>query len=299
MDRLDAMAVLLKVVEEGSLSAGARRLNTSLPTISRKVAELERYLGTQLLIRTARRVELTEAGEVYVQASRRIMEQVEEAERTAAGEYVAPRGELTVTAPVMFGRKHVLPVASDFLEAHPDITLKLYLADKNVSIAEEHVHVAVRIGELTDNSFMATRVASVTRTVCASPAYLERFGRPSTPDQLEGHATVVIGGFAEAQRWTFEHDGATIPIDLRPRVTVNTPEAALDATLAGLGIGRLLSYQAVDEIRAGLLTPLLQEFAPPAMPVSLVYPSQGMLPAKVRAFLNWMAPRLRARLTNI
>ena len=296
MDRLDAMSVLVTVVEEGSLSAGARKLNTSLPTISRKVSELERHLGTQLLIRTARRVQLTEAGEAFVLAARRIIEQLEEAERTAAGEYVSPRGELTVTAPIMFGRKHLLPVVSEFLSTHPDIRLKLYLSDSNISIAEEHVHVALRIGELSDNSMIATRIASIDRVLCASPDYLGRNGRPTCPEELADHATIVIGGFADAQRWTFWRGKEPMPVDVVPRVTVNLAEAALDAALSGLGIARLLSYQIVDEIRSGQLIPLLEEFAPPQSPVSLVYLPQGILPAKVRAFLNWTAPRLRARL---
>lgn len=296
MDRLDAMSVLVTVVEEGSLSAGARKLNTSLPTISRKVSELERHLGTQLLIRTARRVQLTEAGEAFVLAARRIIEQLEEAERTAAGEYLAPRGELTVTAPIMFGRKHLLPVVSEFLSTHPDIRLKLYLSDSNISIAEEHVHVALRIGELSDNSMIATRIASIDRVLCASPDYLSRNGGPACPEDLADHATIVIGGFADAQRWTFWRGKEPMPVDVVPRVTVNLAEAALDAALSGLGIARLLSYQIVDEIRSGQLIPLLEEFAPPQSPVSLVYLPQGILPAKVRAFLNWTAPRLRARL---
>lgn len=298
MDLFEAMSVLLKVVDEGSLSAAARKLNSSLPTVSRKVSDLEQNIGTQLLIRTARRVELTEAGEGYVQASRAILERVQEAHRAAAGEYTAPRGELTVTAPIMFGRKHLLPVVADFLAAHPDITLCLNLADRNIGIAEEHVHVAVRIGELTDNSFMATRVASVGRVVCASPAYLARIGEPSEPGDLAGHDVITIGGFAESQVWTFFDKGRAVPVELKPRVVVNMPEAALDAALEGLGVARLLSYQVRDEIACGKLVPLLGDFAPPPMPVSLVYPSQGLLPAKVRAFLNWAAPRLRARMVQ-
>jgi DNA-binding transcriptional LysR family regulator len=296
MDRLEAMSVLLTVVEEGSLSAGARKLNAALPTISRKVADLERHLGTQLLIRTARRVELTEAGSAYVAASRRIIEQVEEAEREAAGEYLMPRGELTLTAPVMFGRRHVLPVAAEFLEAHPNITMRIHLADKNISITEEHVHIAVRIGELTDNTFKATRVGSVSRVVCANPRYIEKRGRPTTPGELAQHDTIPIAGFADSQVWNFMHDGTTVAAELKPRMVVNMPEAALDAALAGLGIARLLSYQVADELKAGTLVPLLEDWAPPASPVSLVYPSQGILPLKLRAFLNWTAPRLRARL---
>lgn len=296
MDRLDSMSVLLTVVEEGSLSAGARRLNAALPTISRKVSDLERHLGTQLLIRTARRIELTEAGRAYVRSCRRIMEQIDEAERTAAGEYVSPRGELAITAPVMFGRLHVLPVAAEFLDAHPDITLQLYLADKNVDIAQEHVHVAIRIGELTDNMLMATRVGAVRRVVCASPAYIERMGRPGRPADLWAHDTITIAGFAETTVWQFLKDGKPTRVEVQPRVAVNMSEAAYDAAAAGVGIARLLSYQVADALRAGELVELLDDFASPSLPVSLTYASQGVLPLKVRAFLDWTTPRLRARL---
>jgi DNA-binding transcriptional LysR family regulator len=296
MDRFDAMSVLLAVVEEGSLSAGARRLRATLPTVSRKVAELERHLGTQLLIRTARRLELTEAGQAYVVASKLILEQVEQAERMAAGEYIVPRGELTITTPIMFGRRHVLPVAAEFLDAHPNITLRVYFAEKTLSLTEEHVHVAVRIGELTDNTFMATRVGSVRRIVCASPGYLARRGTPMTPDDLCKHDAITIPGFVETLAWQFMRDGKQVAAEVRSRVAVNITEAALDAALAGLGVAHLLSYQIIEELQSGALVPLLEEFALPFLPVSLVYPAQGLLPLKVRAFLNWTAPRLRARL---
>lgn len=296
MDRFDAMTVLLAVVEEGSLSAGARRLRAPLPTVSRKMAELERHLSTQLLIRTSRRVELTEAGRAYVSASRAILEQVEEAERTAAGEYVAPRGELTLTAPVSFGRRHVLPLAAEFLAAHPNISLRIDFADTRLSLVEEHVHVATRIGELTDNSLMATRVGTVRRIACASPGYLARRGVPETPAELADHDAITVSGIAQGFAWQFAAVPEAMPIQIRSRVSVSMTEAALDAALAGLGIARLMSYQLEDAFREGTLVPILEDFAAPPLPVSLVYPSQGLLPLKVRAFLDWAAPRLRARL---
>jgi DNA-binding transcriptional LysR family regulator len=297
MDLFDAMTVLLAVVEEGSLSAGARRLRAPLPTVSRKMAELERHLNTTLLIRTSRRIELTEAGRAYVTASRAILEQVEEAERTAAGEYVAPRGELTLTTPVSFGRRHVMPIAAEFLAARPNISLRIYFADKHISLVEDHVHVATRIGELTDNTLMATRVGTVRRIACASPEYLARRGVPETPADLAGHDAITVGGIAESFAWQFSGNGGAEPIGIRSRVSVSITEAALDAALAGLGIARLMSYQIDDALRDGALVPVLEDFSPPPLPVNLVYPAQGLLPLKVRAFLNWAAPRLRARLS--
>jgi DNA-binding transcriptional LysR family regulator len=296
MDRFDAMAILLAVVEEGSLSAASRRLRAPLATVSRKVADLERHLRTQLLVRTSRRVELTDAGRAYVASAKRILEQVEEAERQAAGEYSAPQGELHVTAPTMFGRTHVLPVALDFLEAQPEIDLRLLLNDRQVNMAEEHVDVAVRIGHLVDSALRATRVGHVRRIACASPAYLARHGAPATPDDLAAHDGITFHGFASAPEWRYRGDGPAWSAEPRTRLAVNSTEAAVAAAVAGLGVVRLLSYQIAEELRSGALVAVLEGFAPEPMPVSLVYPEAGLLPLKVRAFLDWTAPRLRDRL---
>ena len=296
MDRFDAMAVLLAVVVEGSLSAASRRLRAPLATVSRKVADLERHLRTQLLVRTSRRVALTDAGRAYVASAKRILEQVEEAERQAAGEYSAPRGELHVTAPTMFGRTHVLPVALAFLEDQPEIDLRLLLNDRQVNMAEEHIDVAVRIGHLVDGGLKAARVGSVRRIACASPAYLAQRGTPAAPDNLPAHDGITFHGFASAPEWRYRGDGPTWSAEPRTRLAVNSTEAAVAAAVAGLGVVRLLSYQIAEELRSGALVAILEEFAPEPIPVSLVYPESGLLPLKVRAFLDWTAPRLRARL---
>jgi DNA-binding transcriptional LysR family regulator len=296
MDRFDAMTVLLTVVEEGSLSAASRRLRAPLATVSRKVADLERHLRTQLLVRTSRRVALTDAGRAYVAATKRILEQVEEAERAAAGEYSAPRGELHVTAPTMFGRTHVLPIALDFLKEQPEIDLRLLLNDRQVNMAEEHIDVAVRIGHLVDSDLKATRVGSVRRIACASPAYLARRGTPATPDDLAAHDGITFHGFASAPEWRYRGDGPAWSTEPRTRLAVNSTEAAVAAAVAGLGVARLLSYQIAEELRSGALVAILEDFAPEPMPVSLVYPEAGLLPLKARAFLDWTAPRLRAKL---
>ncbi|MDI3288190.1 LysR family transcriptional regulator [Polyangium sp. 15x6] len=296
MDRLDAMFVFLAVVETGSLSAAGRRLRAPLPTVSRKVAELERHLGTQLLIRTSRRVELTEAGREYAIAVRHILEQLQEAEQAAAGEYQEPRGELTVTAPTMFGELYVLPIASEFLAAHPRIDLRLFLTDVIVNVVEEHVHVAVRIGEIEDNSLMARRVGATRSITCASPSYLRAFGEPQTPEDLTERDGVTYRGFVPS-RWRYVRDAAEVVAEPRARVAVNSPAAALVAAKAGLGITRALDYQITPELRTGALTPLLEAFEVAPLPIHLVFSGQGRLPLKVRAFLDWMAPRLRGRLT--
>lgn len=296
MDRFDAMSVLLAVVEEGSLSAGARRLHAPLATVSRKVNDLEQHLNTRLLVRTSRRVELTEAGRDYVAASRSILKQLKDAERAAAGEYTEARGELVVTAPVVFGRRHVMPIAIGFLEAHPAIDLKLLMADRLVNMVEEHVDAAVRIGELPDSGLIATRVGFVRQVVCASPAYLERHGTPRIPEDLPAHDGIGFDGLIGTSGWTFRRDGRAFEMEPRRRLLLNTTEPAIEAAVAGFGLTRVPDYQVGDELRSGALVEILREFAPDPMPVSLVYPDLGLMPLKLRSFLNWSAPRLRAAL---
>ncbi len=294
MDRFDAMAVLLAVVEEGSISAGARRLRAPLATVSRKMAELERHLGTQLLVRTSRRVALTDAGRGFVEASRRILEQMDDAERAAAGEYREPRGELAVTAPAVFGRLHLLPLAAEFLADHPKIDLRLSLVDRQVNLIDEHLDAAVRLGHLEDSALIATRIGSVRRVICASPAYLAARGTPTIPADLAAHDGIGFRNVAGASGWNYRGDNAAL-IEPRTRVSLNTVEAAIDAAVAGLGIVRLLSYQIVDQLRSGTLVALLEDFAPEPIPIQLVHSGQGLLPVKVRAFIDFIAPRLRAR----
>ena len=203
MDRLESMSILVAAVEAGSLSAAARRLGMPLATVSRKVSELEAHLKTRLLNRSSRRLTLTDAGRSYVAACRRILEDVGEAERAAAGEYSAPKGELIVTAPIVFGRLHVLPVAMEFLEAFPEIDLRLVLADRLLNLQEDHVDLAVRIGELPDSSLVATRVGPIRRVVCASPAYFAARGTPRDPGDLSDHDCITFEGLMSPRAWTF------------------------------------------------------------------------------------------------
>lgn len=281
MDRLDATTVLMVVVEEGSLSAGARRLRTPLATVSRKVADLERHLGTQLLIRTSRRVALTEAGRGFVEASRHTIDRLEEAERAAAGEYSEPRGELAITAPVVFGRRHVLPLAAEFLAGHSKIDLRLSLIDRHVNLVEDHLDLGVRLGHLEDSALKAIRVGAVRRVICASPGYLAHRGTPLRPEDLATHAGVTFRNFATSPGWSYRGDNSAL-IEPRTRVAVNAVEAAADAAVAGLGLVRLLSYQVTDALKEGTLVEVLKEFAPEPIPVQLVYPGHNLLPVKAR-----------------
>lgn len=295
MDRLDAMSVFLTVVDAGSLSAAGRRLQVPLATVSRKVAELERYLGAQLLVRTSRRAELTDAGREYAAAARQILEQVDEAEQTAAGEYQEPRGELSVTAPTLFGELHVLPIANEFLAAHPKIDMRLFLTDAVVHLVEEQVHVAVRIGELQDSSLVARRVGATRSITCASPAYLQQFGHPESPEELIDREGVTYRGFSPSA-WRYVKDGVPTTAEPRTRLAVNSAAAAVIAARAGLGITRALDYQLARELREGHLVPLLVPFETAPLPIHLVFSGHGRVPLKVRAFLDWVAPRLKSRL---
>jgi DNA-binding transcriptional LysR family regulator len=299
MDRFEAMSVLLAVVEAGSLSAGARHLRAPLATVSRKVAELEQHLGTRLVVRTSRKLVLTDASRAFVAASRRILGELEEAEREAAGEYSAARGALHVTAPVAFGQRHLLPIALGFLAEQPQIKLRLMPADQQISLADEHIDVALRIGHLADSGLIATRVGMVRRVICASPAYLARCGVPRRPEDLAQHDGISFQGFATAPEWRYRRDSAAFTVEPRPKLAVNTTEAAIQAALADLGIIRVLSYQVADELRSGQLQVLLPDFAPEPLPVSLIYREVELLPLKVRCFLDWTVPRLRARMAGL
>lgn len=297
MDRIEAMSVLVAAVETGSFTAAARKLGTSLPTVSRKVAELEAHLNARLLIRSTRSLTLTDAGDAYVAACRRILEQLGDAERAASGEYRAPRGDLVVTAPVVFGRLHVLPVVTEFLAVFPEVNVRLALSDRNVHLIDDHIDVAVRIGALPDSGLVATRVGAVRHVVCGSPAYFARHGVPSEPAELSAMACVSFDGIAPASSWSFADRNTRTPkpVAISPRLSVNTAEAAVDAAIAGLGLTRVLSYQAARAVADGTLRVVLADFEPEPLPIHLVHAGQGIAPLKLRAFLDFAAPRIRDR----
>jgi len=299
MDRFESMSVLVAAADAGSLSAAARRLGTPLTTVSRKVSELEAHLKTRLFNRSSRRLSLTDAGRSYVAACRRILDELSEAERAASGEYHAPKGELIITAPIVFGRLHVLPVVTAFLAAYPEIDIRLALADRAVNLLEEHIDLAVRIGELPDSSLVATRVGAIRRVVVGSPGYFAARGTPKRPGDLSTHDCVTFQGLTSLDAWSFTDGKAEVTVPVHSRLVVNTAEASIDAAVADVGVTRVLSYQAADAITSGKLAVILHDFEPAPWPVSLVYPGQGLLPLKLRAFLDFAAPRLKARLQAI
>ena len=298
MDRLDAMSVLLAAVDCGSLSKASRKLRQPLATVSRKVSELENHLNAALLVRSTKGLELTPAGRSYVAGAKAILEQMHELERTAAGEYTEPKGDLVVTAPIMFGRLHVLPVASRFLEAFPDVAVRLMLTDRVMHFLEDQVDVALRIGELPDSSLTATRIGSVRHVMCASPDYLKAHGTPTVPAELSQHSVISFESVSTPTTWRFESDGGELDAVFRARLSVNTIDAAIDAGLAGTGLIRAVSYQVNEYVRAKRLALILEEFEPPPRPVHVVYDRQNRLPLKLRVFIDFAIPRLRKRLTE-
>lgn len=294
------MSVFAAIADAGSLSAAGRRLAVPLATVSRKLADLESHLGTRLMTRSTRRLELTDAGRDYLEACRLILEQVDEAERTASGAYAKVRGRLVVAAPVVFGRMHVVPVIATFLERHPEVDVQLRLGDRNVNLIEEHIDIALRIGALPDSSLVATPVGEVRRVVCASPDYLARFGAPDSLDALAAHRCVTFDGLDAASAWLFiSADGARRQVPVRSRLTVSTADAAIAAATLGLGLTRVLSYQVTDALGDGRLVRVLATDEPPPVPVNLIYPGQGRLPMKTRAFIDLAATQLRERLKGL
>ncbi len=296
MDRFEAMRTLVAAVDGGSLSAASRKLGVPLPTVSRRVSDLEAHLRAQLVVRTSRKLLLTDVGQSFVATCRRVLDELDQAERAATGEYSMPRGDMVITAPIMFGRMHVEPVVLDFLKAYPEINVRLMLADYVLDIVEHHVDLAVRIGALPDSSLVATRLGTVRWLTCASPAYLAERGRPESVDALAAHDCIAFERLYSTDVWTFRKGADTVAVPIRPRFAVNTADGAIDAALAGAGIARILSYQAAEAIKAGRLLVVLPDVQPEPLPVHLVHTGQAIMPLKLRAFADFATPHLKDRL---
>jgi len=292
MDRVADIEVFVEVADRGSFTAAARRLNRSPTAVTRAVADLEARLGVRLLNRTTRAVSLTDAGQRFLGGARRVLADLAEIEQAAAGQGVAPRGELAVTAPILFGRLHVLPIVTEFLGQFRDVSVRLLLLDRSVDLVEERLDVAIRIGPLPDSSAIATRLGHLRRVVVAAPAYLKRRGTPARPDDIASHDVIMFGGMG---RMDFGDDTVRVV----PRLTVTTAEAAIDAAAEGVGITRVLSYQAVDALAHGSVAQILHTHGREETPVHLLYPGGAHPPPKLRAFIDFAVPKLRARLGEI
>ncbi len=299
MDRLAATRVFVAVADAGSLSAAARQLAMPLTTVSRQLAALEGELGTRLLARTTRRLTLTEPGRHYLEDCRRILEDLDAADMRLTGERDEPQGQLAVTAPIVFGRLHVLPIVNAFLARHRRIDVRLFLLDRSVDLIEEDLDVAVRIGTLRDSSLIATRVGAIRLVTCASPAYLKARGTPKQPSDLTGHDCITFSHFFARDRWSFGDGRKRVRVPVHSRLIVNTATAAIDAAVAGVGIVRVLSYQAADAVAGGALRAVMTGYDVEEIPVSLVYRDGRYPPAKVQAFVAFAGERLRKTLAKL
>jgi DNA-binding transcriptional LysR family regulator len=285
MDRLDELAVLATVLETGSLVAAGQRLHRSPPAITRTIAALEQRVGARLVERTTRRLAPTEAGRALADRARALLDLY--AEAIQAPVEAALRGTLRITAPVVFGRRHVTPCIVAFQTAHPDLRVELELADRNLDLVEDGLDVAVRIGSLADSGLLARRIGAVRRVLVASPAYLATHGTPLTPADLAGHVTIVSFSHGALLEWRFGDGGRERVVRLTPRLIMNDVEAMLLAARSGFGLARPLSYQVVEELQAGSLIRLLAEFEPAAEPVHLLFSGGGMMRPSVRAFVEF------------
>lgn len=293
MDRYESMRVFVAVADAQGFAAAARILAMSPPAVTRAIASLEERIGTRVFHRTTRVVRLTEAGKSFAADCRRILGEIEHAEAAAAGAVAEPSGQLTVSASVMFGRMFVAPILLDFLERHRRVTARTLLVDRIVDLVEEGIDVAVRIGALSSSSLSATRVGSVRRVVCASPAYLKAHGRPKTPTDLLDHHIVAFSKTATPEAWKFVSRSRVQTVHPQPQLVVNTADVAIAAAVAGRGITTALSYQVAQDVRAGRLKIVLAEFEAAPLPIHVVHGEGRRATAKVRAFVDFLVPRLR------
>ena len=289
MDRLQAMTTFVAVV-----ASAARKLSLSPPVVTRAVAELEERLGLRLLTRTTRIVRVTDAGARFAEDCRRILADVEEAETVATGTHAAPRGTLSVTAPVLFGQLYVTPILVHYLQQYPEVDAQCLFLDRVVNVVEEGIDVAVRIGELPDSSLHAARVGSVRRVLVAAPAYLKAQGVPQRPEDLARHTIASAAGVTPVSEWRFDDGGQPLLQRLQPRLRTTTNDSAIAAAVAGLGITRLLSYQVAAHVRSGTLQILLEDFETAPWPVHVVHHEGRRATRKVRAFIDLAVDSLRS-----
>ena len=303
VDKLESIEAFVAVAKAGGFSAASRHLGSPVATLSRKVALLEEALGVRLLARSTRHVALTEQGRIYYEACRRVLDDLRDADGMIAGEYRQPKGELTLTAPVGFGRRHLQPVVHEFLAAYPQIDVSLQLADRVVGLVEEHVDCAVRISAMADSSLVAREVGYIGIVVCASPSYLAAHGAPAHPQELLQHQCISWTTLGPYKAWEFrlapDDSSAVAMVPIRVRLSSTTSDSAVDAACAGLGLVQATTYQVAEAVREGTLVPVLRAFEQPPTPVSLVYPSKRLTPLKLRAFLDFVAPRLTRRLEEV
>jgi DNA-binding transcriptional LysR family regulator len=294
LDQFHLIGVFVAVVDTKGFAGAARKLRISPPAVTRAVNELEAHLGVRLLTRTTRMVRVTEAGARYAEDCRRILGELSEADQSASGTHGSPHGQLSITAPVLFGCKFVTPIVTEYLGLYPEVRASCWFLDRIVNMMDEGVDVAVRIGELPDSSMQAIRVGTVRRVICASPGYLKQRGIPRTPEDLEAHTIVSASAVTPTAEWRLLEKGAPRIVKVHPRMITTSNDSALAAVLGGFGLTRLMSYQVAEQLRNGELDTVLREFEPVPMPVNLLHREGRHASPKARAFLDLAIDRLRA-----
>ncbi|GAA6152173.1 LysR family transcriptional regulator [Pseudoteredinibacter isoporae] len=293
MNKLERMKVFVEAAGCESFVEASRRLNLSAPAVTRAVAALEQSLGGRLFNRTTRQVRLTEVGRRFYEDSRRILDQLEEAESAASGSYSSPKGALTITAPVLFGQKYVVPVLADYLSCFPEVSIRAMFYDRVSNMLDEGLDVAIRIGHLEDSAMYAVHVGNVRRVVCGSPEYFAEKGVPKCPAELSDHQIIMASGVEASTRWSFESPEGKESVNVLPRLYCNQNGAAIEAAKNGAGITRLMSYQVGKELEEGALHRILSEYETEPLPINIVYLERRTANAKIRSFVDFAAERLR------
>lgn len=299
MDKLQAMAVFVKIAEKGSLTAAANALGKSLPSVVRMLASLEESLRIRLFNRTTRRISLTEEGRIYLERCRKILAEIEESELALSQDQVEPRGTITLTAPVRFGEMHVAPSVTRFLEQYRHVQVNLILLDRVVNLLDEGIDLAIRIAYLDDSSLIAKPVGEIRQVVCASPALLaESGGAPRHPEQLADLPCVRFTGISPSSVWHFRDDGKRLDVRVNGSFMCNQVRASVDACAAGLGFGLFFNYQVMPWVDRGELEIILSDFEPAPLPLSLIYPHTRLMAMRVRTLVDWLTRDLKHSLAR-
>jgi DNA-binding transcriptional LysR family regulator len=299
VDRLHEIEVFVAVADAGGFAKAGKRLRLSPPAVTRAISALEDRLGARVFNRTTRSIAITDVGRRFLESARRVLADLEAAEKEAVGERATPHGHLTVTASVTFGRTALAPVVCDFLGQHPRVSASVLLLDRVANLVEEGIDVAVRIGRLPDSNLVAKRIGAVRRVLVASPEYLARRAVPTSPAELRVHSVIAFTGLMPNREWRFQNGQKAGSLALQPRFEINDAVAAIRAAEMGYGIAIALSYMVGEKIRAGTLVPVLDAFALPAQPVHLVHPQARLVAPRIRAFIDFAAPRLKAVLDQL
>lgn len=294
MDRYHLMNVFVAVAELEGFAAAARRLNMSPPAVTRAISALEERLGVCLMTRTTRRVRVTEAGARYLEDARRILADFDEADAAASGTNATPRGMLSVTAPVLFGKLYVIPVMTEYQTLFSQTNVSAVFVDRVVNLVDEGIDVGIRIGVLPDSSLRAIRVGRVRRVIVGAPDYLKKFGTPGTPADLKAHRLIAALGVSPTMDWNFGDAEKRWVVKVQPQIMVNTNDASLEAARQGFGLTRLLSYQVAPQLASGELKVVLEEFEGASLPVNVIHREGRHGATKVRSFVDLAVARLRA-----